>query len=618
MGKCLKNSFFVFIWYCRWNFRYILGSILLINLLSCNEKEDQLNFGIFPDQNYTPSEAWQRFDTLKQNKSLFNQGITKSQWWLGFTIVNDADSLQSLLFVSNNPHINRIQVFENGANSSSMDLGDLYPFEKRPFLDRDLIIPFTIPANSKLQVLLQMDKSGETFHIEPEILDFQTFYQKKTNDTLIIGGILGWMCIIFIFAVFFAAELKSWSGAIYAAYVLAISLWLATHWGLTFQFLWPTQTTWTGIARPFFNLMTNVLILLLVVNFFPPAVTGKKTAKWIWATAIFQALMALALLLPLGIMDGISSKSLFLQITLFVSLLTSILILLYPFLQWKAKVPLAGYYLLGIAILALFGIVLQLNQKILPMGLPHYLVDYGSAFALMGETGVITAAFARRASLFRKEKEKLSIEILEREKQAAEHLIQVQEDERKRLGRDLHDSIGGMLASLYIKTETIEENYSKQSLNELRQMIEQSIQEARSLSHNLTPHYLEENGLENVLKVQIELLEKKYPLKIHFYYQVSTDLGKSTELILYRIINELLQNMVKHSEAKKALISISEREGELEVIAEDDGKGIDPDLGLKGIGLKNIQERVAYLKGKMELESSASGTSHIIIIPLHA
>ncbi|HCX75903.1 MAG TPA: hypothetical protein DHU93_11455, partial [Algoriphagus sp.] len=134
MGKCLKNSFFVFIWYCRWNFRYILGSILLINLLSCNEKEDQLNFGIFPDQNYTPSEAWQRFDTLKQNKSLFNQGITKSQWWLGFTIVNDADSLQSLLFVSNNPHINRIQVFENGANSSSMDLGDLYPFEKRPFL----------------------------------------------------------------------------------------------------------------------------------------------------------------------------------------------------------------------------------------------------------------------------------------------------------------------------------------------------------------------------------------------------------------------------------------------------------------------------------------------------
>lgn len=105
----------------------------------------------------------------------------------------------------------------------------------------------------------------------------------------------------------------------------------------------------------------------------------------------------------------------------------------------------------------------------------------------MGETAIITAALARRASLFKKEKEKLGVEILEKEKKVADQLIQVQEDERQRLGRDLHDSIGGMLASLYLKTESFSEKNPENDLSELRQMIEQSIQEARSLSHNLTP-----------------------------------------------------------------------------------------------------------------------------------
>ena len=312
------------------------------------------------------------------------------------------------------------------------------------------------------------------------------------------------------------------------------------------------------------------------------------------------------------------AKVLFLQVTGLVSLLSSLLVLIYSFQQWRADVPLAGYYLIGVAFLVLFGIILQLNQKILPMGLPSYLVDYGSAFGLMGETGMITAAFARRASIFKKEKEKLTIEILEKEKQVADQLIQVQEEERKRLGRDLHDSIGGMLASLYLKTETIQSDSPEKSIAELRQMIEQSIQEARSLSHNLTPHHLEENGLENVLSLQINLLRQKYPLDIHFFFQIDTELTQNLQVILYRISNELLQNIVKHARATEALLSISEIDGKIELIAEDNGKGIDPELPKKGIGLKNIQERVAYLKGDLELESSPAGTTISITLPLHA
>jgi signal transduction histidine kinase len=244
-------------------------------------------------------------------------------------------------------------------------------------------------------------------------------------------------------------------------------------------------------------------------------------------------------------------------------------------------------------------------------------VDFGSAFGLMVETGMITAAFARKASLFKKEKEKLTIAILEKEKQVADQLIQMQEDERQRLGRDLHDSIGGMLASLYIKTETIADQYPKGPMEEFKQLIQQSIQEARSLSHNLTPHYLEENGLEKVVRLQLELLAQKYSINFNFYFQVTTPLPKSLQLILYRISNELLQNIVKHSQASEALLSISEQDGKLELIAEDNGKGIEPLSNSTGIGLKNIRDRVDYLRGTLELETNSTGTTLTISIPLH-
>jgi len=600
--------------------RTTLVILLFFCLISCGQKtEPRPLFSIFADENYTPQEAWAVSDTVIQDKSQFNSGITKNQWWLGITFNNPSDSTRQFLFVPNNPHINRIRVFENKSHTASMELGDFFPFGQRPFLDRDLVIPVVVPPASSLHYLVLLDKVGETFHIEPELLDFQAFYQRKSNDTLVMGWIIGWMSIIFIFAVFFAIELKTWSGAIYAAYVLSISLWLSTHWGLTFQFIWPQQIDWVGIARPFFNLLTNVLILLLVVKFFPPTTTGKATAKGIWVIIIFQSILLVSLLLPLGIVESIPSKIIFLQTTGIVSLITSILLLLYSFLQWRAKVPLAGYYLIGVAFLALFGIVLQLNQKLVPMGMPHYLLDFGSAFGLMGETGIITAAFAKRASLFKWEKEKLAIEILEKEKQVAEQLIQVQEDERQRLGRDLHDSIGGMLASLYIKTEMLSDSYASEPLSELKKMIEQSIQEARSLSHNLTPHHLEENGLEKVLKLQIDLLCQKYPIEINFYYQVSSPISKSQQLVLYRISNELLHNIVKHAHAQEALLSIVEQEGKIELIAEDDGKGMDISSSTStGIGLKNIQERINYLKGSLDLESTETGTTITILIPLHA
>ena len=167
-----------------------------------------------------------------------------------------------------------------------------------------------------------------------------------------------------------------------------------------------------------------------MVKFFPPTSTGKMTSKLIWSTLIVQICLIFLIFLESNVLNNPEAKIILLQVTLVVSLLTSFLILYYSFQQWRAKVPLAGYYLIGVAFLVLFGIVIQLNQKVLPLGLPHYLVDFGSAFGLMVETGMITAAFARRASLFKKEKEILTIEILEKEKQVADQLIQVQEDER--------------------------------------------------------------------------------------------------------------------------------------------------------------------------------------------
>jgi signal transduction histidine kinase len=602
------------------NFRILaIGCMLFLFIFSSCEIPERLpiQFYIERELGQSASEAWDQTDSLYIFNGLFNAGITPYAWWIKTSVSNPQAHPKRYFLLLNNPHINRLEIFMDGSETPVYTTGDYFPFEQRPFLDRDFVIPLELEANAHVDILMLADKAGETFLIEPQLLDELSFLQVRTGENLIIGMTIGWMLIILIFACFIAWELKDYSAVFYALYIVSLSFWLISHWGLAFQYLWPESTIWASNSRPFFNLMTNVLFLIVVLKFFPPKNKSKAIGNTIWIIIILQVLLLIDFMLAEASKVTINEKMIFLYLTVGISLIVTVLILYYLVLQWKAKVPFVSLYFAGIFVLLFFNVVIQLNQSGISIGFPQFFLNFGSSFGLMGETAFITLAFARRAAIYKKEKESLAITILQKEKNIANQIIRVQEEERNRLGRDLHDSIGGMLASIHIQADKIANEYPEASeVGKLKEMVANSIKEARSLSHNLTPPHLDEFGLERVLQNHVDLISEQHQIEVNFYYDIPVSLPKPLQLMVYRICGELLYNVIKHAQASEVMVQLILQEDILEIVVEDNGMGMDPAKEINGIGLRNLKDRVDYLNGELNVDSNTNGTTFIIHIPL--
>ncbi len=192
-----------------------------------------------------------------------------------------------------------------------------------------------------------------------------------------------------------------------------------------------------------------------------------------------------------------------------------------------------------------------------------------------------------------------------------------EERERERMARDLHDGIGGLLAAAKMNFELLkkEDNPTKtQDLNNGIKLLEEASIELRKTAHNMMPDLLLQNGLPQAIRHFCKTIGKNSHTQIKFQqYGTEKRFEKNFELSLYRILQELVHNIVKHAQATTALVQISFHEnGNLDFTVEDNGKGM-PDEAVKnskGMGLKNIIERTRSMNGKADIYSQAeNGTS---------
>ncbi|WP_343304063.1 histidine kinase [Chitinophaga niabensis] len=195
-------------------------------------------------------------------------------------------------------------------------------------------------------------------------------------------------------------------------------------------------------------------------------------------------------------------------------------------------------------------------------------------------------------------------------------MLDGQETERTRVARDLHDGLGGMLAAVKINLSDVAREKEHKELDDIIHQLDRSVSELRRIAHNMMPEMLLRLGLEASLKDLCESLMSEN-LVINFQYLgIDKAIPAQEQITIYRIVQELLANVVKHAHAKNVLLQCSQLEEVFFITIEDDGKGIDI-TEKQGIGLSNIQSRVAYLNGKMEIlpKGHQQGTS--INIELH-
>ena len=203
-----------------------------------------------------------------------------------------------------------------------------------------------------------------------------------------------------------------------------------------------------------------------------------------------------------------------------------------------------------------------------------------------------------------------------------EALIQGEEKERVRLAQDLHDGINGDLAVIKYKISSLDpqkfEKKQRTAFEEAIGMLDNAVEQIRRISHNLAPPALHNFELVEAIRQYCVKVGSANPsLKINFqYFGEKLHLGKETETAVYRTIQELITNIVKHAEATEALVQINHRDEKMYITVEDNGKGFDVHQESEGIGMQNIRSRTHYLKGELDIDSSPNGTSVQINIDL--
>lgn len=214
---------------------------------------------------------------------------------------------------------------------------------------------------------------------------------------------------------------------------------------------------------------------------------------------------------------------------------------------------------------------------------------------------------------------------LEQEKHlmAFNYMLEGQEKERIRIAKDLHDSLGGLMSTVKAHFNALKPKDIKPKATEIysktNKLIDDASVEIRRISHNMVPKALAVSGLKGSMEDLVDNLEAH---GIHANLEMvnwSEEIDSSKALVIYRTIQEILNNIIKHAKAKNVLVQLIKNEDQLSIFVEDDGKGFDVKKAFEkeGLGLQNIDSRVQFLKGKIEWDSVINeGTTVSINIPV--
>jgi len=226
--------------------------------------------------------------------------------------------------------------------------------------------------------------------------------------------------------------------------------------------------------------------------------------------------------------------------------------------------------------------------------------------------------------------ERKRMERVLKEVELSGRLLLLQDEERRRVARELHDGAGQLLAALSMNTSAIANEKAKLSpgvakcVEENFSLIEQTMSEIRTLSHLLHPPFLDEIGLKSALNEYVNGFGERSNITVTLDLPRHLDrLPRDTELSLFRIVQECLTNIHRHSGSSTAHVRLSRVPGQMQLEVKDQGRGMSSEVQEKfrsgrssGVGLRGMRERVRQIGGSLRIESNGNGTSVLVALPI--
>ncbi len=236
---------------------------------------------------------------------------------------------------------------------------------------------------------------------------------------------------------------------------------------------------------------------------------------------------------------------------------------------------------------------------------------------------VLAFAYFIQRKLIQKERDYREIEQLlqSQELKSIYSLMDGQEQERKRIASDIHDSVGSMLATLKIYSDLVLDKEQNEEVlrlnNKINEIAENLTNEIRKIAHNLDSNVLRDFGLKAAISQLCEAINNSGKIQLNPIIDLQYTIDGESSLQIYRIVQELFTNTLKHSEATLMRFEITQVNGDISLIHEDNGVGFNVEAQPSGsMGLQNIRSRIKRLNGELKIQSSSLGSTFIIEIPM--
>lgn len=554
----------------------------------------------------------------------FNPGFTNSIFWL----LLKSDSLeQEKRLIVGNAHINKIEFYKANITTLQTELiyltGDHFPFHQRPFPNRLFVFPIEA-SDSNTVWLLKIDKHHESLQLTANLYGLDEYYDKSSIGTLINGALTGVMALILFLGAFLFINTRNSLYAYYMLYLLLAWLWVFADKGYGFQFLWPDSSYFATRSRPFFYSL-SCLALLQFMRAFINQTRQSPLYKWVNWALIWFGLQASLALLDIYQFNNSLALMVYLMIVTPSGLAAMALLVLSIWEKIREGSLLAKYYLLSVSVFVGFSILEILSHGGIWLPSNYYLSNFGIHTGLILEAIILLYGLASQFNNYRKEREQLLVDINKKQEETTIKVFEAQEIERKKIADQLHDEVGSLLSVVSLNISSVLEKHQEHPKTQTKlqsafEAIGSAATLVRNISHILTPIAIEKYGFKRAIDNLIRSINTSEKLKIECVVIGFEQTEQYSVVMLndiFRSIQEMLSNTIKHSGASHAYVELIEHEDAISLMVEDNGRGVPNIAELKrGNGLDNIFSRISYFKGTIEINSSPeTGTLIVIEIP---
>lgn len=565
-------------------------------------------------EDITPDQAW-KF-SLQQNTSQHKAtvGFTADIFWVSFIGKNFSTLMLEKILEVDNPQIDWLTIYEQDTTEQFKLLaktGDKFLFSQRPLQHRNFAIPLAFNPGETKTILLKIDKRNSSLTFPIYLWNESTFHENSYTGNLWFGVFFGiiLLCLGYAFMafLFLRKALYGW----YFLLVLTSALYLFTAHGFSFQYLYPNVLDFNSYFRIYLIVALFVCMMNFSIRFLGLAVHQPVIKRLITYLFIVLGSAALASVFAL---DFMTRHGLWIIPIINTLLLTGALLVIYGAIRTfsKQRATVIIYFSAWGTLIVAYLIMTATEFGWIPYeSLPVNPVLIGSSL----ETFIFSIGLTYQVRKVYNERNQLSLSIAKQQKELLKAYVEGTEKERERISRELHDDIGSRLGSLkrFISGEGTH-------IATLEQQIDILCNDVRTMSHQLAPPSMRITGLRQLIQQLVDEQSLREKLRIDTqFYDIPENLSPDTIHHLFRIVQEAINNIVKHANATEVDVQFFVHDNELVMTIEDNGKGFDESTIRRGIGIQNMKARTESLSGTLEISSQpANGTNLMIKIPLTA